>query len=130
MLLDTSGLLCYLDKDDSLHEKAVEFFDSADSMLVCDYVLAEFIPLCQVRGLNRDKTLAFVEIILASTLIEKIWTSEKNYFDALKLLKTRRDKTYSLCDGVSFVLMREHKISEALTTDKHFEQEGFIRLLK
>lgn len=89
-----------------------------------------FIPLCRVRGLNRDKTLAFVEIILASTLIEKIWTNKNHYFDALELLKTRRDKTYSLCDAVSFVLMREHKISEALTTDKHFEQEGFIRLLK
>jgi len=130
MLLDTSGLLCYLDKDDLLHEKAVEFFDSADSMLVCNYVLAEFIPLCQVRGLSRDKTLAFVEVILASTLIEKIWTNENHYLAALDLLKTRRDKTYSLCDAVSFVLMREHKISEALTTDKHFEQEGFIRLLK
>lgn len=41
MLLDASGLLCYLDKDDLLHEKAVELFDTADSILVCDYVLAD-----------------------------------------------------------------------------------------
>ncbi len=31
MLLDTSGLLCYLDKDDLLHEKAVEIFDSTEA---------------------------------------------------------------------------------------------------
>jgi len=46
------------------------------------------------------------------------------------LLQNRQDKTYSLCDAVSFLLMRERKITEALTTDIHFEQEGFIRLLK
>jgi predicted nucleic acid-binding protein len=130
MLLDTSGLYSYFDEDDSFHARAVEYFDASDSMLVNDYVLAEFIPLCQVRGLNRRKTLAFVEEILASPFIEKVWTTEDHYTQALRLLKERRDKTYSLCDAVSFILMRERGITEALTTDKHFEQEGFIRLLK
>ena len=130
MLLDTSGLYSYFDENDSFHARAVEYFDASDSMLVNDYVLAEFIPLCQVRGLNRRKTLAFVEEILASPFIEKVWTTEDHYTQALRLLKERRDKTYSLCDAVSFILMRERGITEALTTDKHFEQEGFIRLLK
>jgi hypothetical protein len=40
------------------------------------------------------------------------------------------DKSYSLCDAVSFVLMRRHGLTEALTTDHHFEQEGFARLLR
>ena len=130
MLLDTSGLYSYFDEDDSFHARAVEYFDASNSMLVNDYVLSEFIPLCQVRGLNRRKTLAFVEEILASPFIEKVWTTEDHYTQALRLLKERRDKTYSLCDAVSFILMRERGITEALTTDKHFEQEGFIRLLK
>lgn len=47
----------------------------------------------------------------------------------MTLLDHRSDKTYSLCDAVSFVLMHERGILEALTTDKHFVQEGFIRLL-
>ncbi|WP_289501249.1 hypothetical protein [Gloeocapsopsis sp. IPPAS B-1203] len=42
----------------------------------------------------------------------------------------RQDKTYSLSDAVSFVLMRQHGITEALTIDRHFEQEGFVRLLQ
>jgi predicted nucleic acid-binding protein len=49
---------------------------------------------------------------------------------ALEVLLARLDKTYSLCDAVSFVLMRERGIMEALTTDRHFEQEGFRRLLR
>jgi len=74
MLLDTSGLYCYFDKDDLFHEKAVEYFDSANILLVSDYVLSEFIPLCLTRGLNRIQTLNFVEEILYSPLIEKVWT--------------------------------------------------------
>jgi len=130
MLLDTSGLYSYFDKDDAFHVSAVEYFDASVSMLINDYVLAEFVPLCLVRGLNREKTLAFVEEILLSPFIEKIWTTELNYLEALNLLKTRSDKTYSLCDAASFILMRQYEIVEALTTDKHFEQEGFVRLLK
>jgi len=47
----------------------------------------------------------------------------------MSLLAGRADKTYSLCDAVSFVLMHRRRISEALTTDRHFEQEGFRRML-
>jgi predicted nucleic acid-binding protein len=47
---------------------------------------------------------------------------------ALALLHARLDKTYSLCDAISFLLMRGRGLSEALTTDRHFEQEGFVRL--
>jgi predicted nucleic acid-binding protein len=49
--------------------------------------------------------------------------------EALRLLSARLDKTYSLCDAVSFVLMRRDGLNDALTTDRHFEQEGFRRLL-
>jgi predicted nucleic acid-binding protein len=48
----------------------------------------------------------------------------------MELLANRLDKNYSLCDAVSFVLMQTRGLTEALTTDKHFKQEGFIKLLK
>jgi predicted nucleic acid-binding protein len=49
--------------------------------------------------------------------------------EAVRLLEARLDKSYSLCDAVSFVLMRQRGLHDALTTDRHFEQEGFRRLL-
>jgi uncharacterized protein len=61
--------------------------------------------------------------------IETIWVDEPLHRRALDLLVARQDKTYSLCDAVSFILMRDRGIQEALTTDHHFEQEGFRRLL-
>jgi len=92
-------------------------------------VLAEFIPLALVRGLPRAQTLAFSQRAIDAGDIEIIWVDEVLHRQALALIQARQDKTYSLCDAVSFVLMRERGIQEALTTDKHFEQEGFVRLL-
>lgn len=49
---------------------------------------------------------------------------------AWELLTTHHDKIWSLADCASFVVMKELLIAEALTADRHFEQAGFIRLLK
>ena len=74
-------------------------------------------------------TLVFIEEIVDDTDVEVVWVDEHVHREAMKLLNSRQDKTYSLCDAISFVLMRQRGISEALTTDRHFEQEGFVRLL-
>lgn len=129
MLLDTSGLLCLLHRAEPFHENAVAAYRNARTRLTHSYVLAEFVALAQVRGLPRTTTLAFMSDLLESPDIETEWVDEPLHRAALALLQERPDKTYSLCDAVSFVLMRRHDITEALTTDRHFEQEGFRRLL-
>jgi len=50
--------------------------------------------------------------------------------EAWSLLKTRLDKNWSLVDCASFVVMQHRKIAEGFTSDHHFEQAGFSRLLK
>lgn len=129
MLLDTSGLLSYFDQADARHADALQLFDAADELLTHSYVLAELLPLCHSRRLYRPAYLAFAAELLDSLVVETVWVDEALHRDAFELVQARQDKTYSLCDAVSFVLMRERGILEALTTDKHFEQEGFIRLL-
>ena len=68
--------------------------------------------------------------LLDDPLIETCWVDRDLHVRAIALLRNREDKAYSLCDAVSFVLMRQLGINEALTTDRHFEQEGFVRLLR
>lgn len=130
MLVDTSGFLCLLHKDEPQHAAAVAIYDAARAPLTHNYVLAEFVPLAQVRGLPREKSLTFSESILTDGAIEIIWVDESLHNKAVELLQARQDKTYSLCDAVSFIVMRERGMTDALTTDKHFEQENFTRLLK
>jgi predicted nucleic acid-binding protein len=67
--------------------------------------------------------------LLTDAEVEVVWVDQALHQQALDLLFARPDKTYSLCDAVSFVLMRERGETEALTTDRHFEQEGLVRLL-
>ncbi len=130
MLLDTSGLLCLHHRDEPFHNEARLFFDAAVTKLTHGYVLAEFVALAQARGLPRQAALSFVMGITDNPEIEVVWVDEDLHRSALAFLQARPDKNYSLCDAVSFVLMRARGITEALTTDSHFEQEGFVRLLK
>jgi len=130
MLLDSSGLLCLFHLDEIKHKEAVSLYANAERRLVHNYILAEFVPLAQIRGLPRLLTLDFSQNLLTDESVDVIWVDGQLHGQALELLRARTDKTYSLCDAVSFLLMRDHNISDALTTDKHFEQEGFVRLLK
>jgi len=130
VLLDTSGLLCYVHRDEPQHEKTVQLVDGVGSRLLThSHVLAELIALALVRRLPRTQVLEFVVDLVDNPDIETVWVDESLHRKAMQLLANRQDKTYSLCDAVSFVLMRQRGISDALTTDRHFEQEGFIRLL-
>lgn len=103
--------------------------DSASYGLTHNYVLAEFVVLALVRRFPRQSTLAFISDLINNPDIEVVWVDESLHREAVDLLMKRSDKTYSLCDAVSFVLMQQRGMSEALTTDHHFEQEGFRRLL-
>jgi predicted nucleic acid-binding protein len=129
MLLDTSGLLCYFDRSEIRHGDAVTLFQAAPSRFTHSYVLAELIALCQVRGLNRARALAFAADLIDNPEVDVVWVDEYLHRAALAFLQARSDKTYSLCDAVSFLLMKSWGIDEALTTDRHFQQAGFIRLL-
>jgi len=130
MLLDTSGLFCLLDRDEPEHKDAVSFYAHAHRRLIHNYILAEFVSLAQTRGLSRSLTLGFSENLLTDNRVEIVWVDDQLHRQALALLQNREDKSYSLCDAVSFLIMRERDINEALTTDRHFAQEGFHRLLK
>ena len=129
MLLDTSRLFCVHQKDEPQHSQALTYFRAASTRMTHSYVLAEFVPLCHVRGVPREAALSFVTTLIDNPLVYMIWVDEILHRAAMALLQSRLDKTYSLCDAVSFLLMRQRRIDEALTTDRHFEQEGFRRLL-
>jgi predicted nucleic acid-binding protein len=129
MLLDTSGLLCLHHEAESFHDEALRAYHTASRRLTHSYILAEFVALAHVRRLPRLAALMFVVALLDNPDIEVVWVGEALHREAMALLLARLDKTYTLCDAVSFVLMRRRSLSEALTTDRHFAQEGFHRLL-
>ena len=130
MLLDTSGLLCLYHQSEPLHHQAVQAYKVTQVRLTHSYVLAEFVALATARRFPRVLVLNYLDALMDNSDIDIVWISEQVHREAFALLLARNDKEYSLCDAVSFVLMRQRNLLQALTTDKHFEQEGFVRLLR
>ncbi|HIK17220.1 MAG TPA: type II toxin-antitoxin system VapC family toxin [Leptolyngbyaceae cyanobacterium M33_DOE_097] len=130
MLLDTSGLLCLHFSTEPLHTQACAAYQKAALRLTHNCVIAEYVALANARRFSRASVLTFVVDLLSNPDIETVWVDKPIHQAAIELLLFHQDKTYSLCDAVSFILMRDRGVSDALSTDLHFEQEGFVRLLK
>lgn len=129
MFLDTSGWFGLLHRPEPTHEAAVGHYAAATRRVTHNYVLSELVPLATTRKVPRAKTLAFAAEVIDSPRVELVWVDEDLHRAGMSLLEARPDKSYSLCDAVSFVVMRRLGLTDALTGDKHFEQEGFVRLL-
>lgn len=129
MFLDTSGLLCLQHASEAEHDAALAYFDASFWRVTHSYVLAEYVALAQARGFPRKEALAFVTDLQDSSEVEVIYIDEEVHRAALDLLQQRLDKSWSMADAVSFVLMGRLGLREALTTDHHFNQAGFVPLL-
>src|SRR6516164_2707732 len=107
MLVDTSGLLCIFDKSDRRHSEASELYLDAPLLLTHNYVLAEFIPLCNARRHEKPASIEFISEFVDNPDLTVVWVDEVLHRSGLNLIRARQDKAYSLCDAISFVLMRE-----------------------
>jgi predicted nucleic acid-binding protein len=96
---------------------------------VTEYVLVELgSALSKIR--DRHLYVPFVEHLLAEEDIEFIPASSDLFRRGLALFAKRPDKDWSLVDCISFVVMRQRRLSDALTLHHHFEQAGFSVLFQ
>ncbi len=133
IFVDTSGWANLADRGQPLHAATLAIYQTAHTqkrhITTTSYVLAELVPLLDDRlHVPRQEIWRFVDAIKASPLIEVIYVSKDIDDQAWDLLKSRSDKEWSLVDATSFVVMRQLAVTEALTTDHHFDQAGFARL--
>jgi len=77
----------------------------------------------------RKRVAIFVDGVYARREIEIVPHTQKIFFDGLQFYESRLDKGYSLTDCISINAMRERRITEVLSHDNHFRQEGFTVLL-
>ena len=122
--------MAFLNPDDDCHDLAYAYMaDSTSQFITTWWVLAElgnylakggyrklFVPL--VRRLEKDSRWK----------IEPL--TQEQFSRGTHLYERRPDKRWSLTDCISFIILKEKRIREALTADHHFEQAGFQALLK
>jgi predicted nucleic acid-binding protein len=96
-----------------------------DSLLyTTDEVLTEFLAFYSATDL-RTRAAAFGQRILSAVGTTVIPQTRAGFLDALALYQARPDKYYSLTDCVSMQAMRREGLTDVLTNDHHFTQEGF-----
>lgn len=133
VFVDTAGWASFFREQEPHHTKALEFMTQWQHqnwrIITTNYVLSELVALFTRFRVPRSEVLSYIQTIRASTWVEVVHINEQLDQQALQLLENRLDKQWSLVDAASFVVMEQRDLTQALTTDRHFEQAGFVRLL-
>ncbi|TDA63823.1 MAG: PIN domain-containing protein [Clostridia bacterium] len=134
IFVDTAGWLALVNRSDQLHDQAVAVYRTLGKVprLTTEAVLVETcnalsrVPLRPLAGALMSQaaeaeSLRVLRIVhVTRELTEEGW----------RLFVQRPDKDWSLTDCISFVVMRRRRCRRAFTSDHHFEQAGFERLLQ
>jgi predicted nucleic acid-binding protein len=127
---DSFYFVALINLNDQHHKKTVAIHRRLRERLVTtDWVLIE-VADALAKGKARPYVAGLVHDLRQSADCEVISFSEDLFDKALNFYDQHRDKHWTLTDCASFVVMQERGITEALTGDHHFEQAGFIPLLK
>ncbi len=94
-----------------------------------DAVLSEFLGYTAQDGELRRRALETVDGLRAHPACRVFHFGRTGFEAALRRYRARPDKTYSLVDCHSMVIMEERRIASVLTSDDHFRQAGFTCLL-
>ncbi|MEB3249601.1 MAG: PIN domain-containing protein [Merismopediaceae bacterium] len=133
IFLDTFYLQSLADYQDNSHQMAIKMTNRLGKFasVTSEMVLTELLnALCGRGAYLRQVALNMVEELQQSQTVEIVPQTPQLFADALVFYRQRQDKRYSLTDCSSMLIMRQKKISDVLTFDRHFQQEGFNALLR
>ena len=133
VFIDSFFLIALIHPRDDYHQEALVLQNqlSKTKMITTESVLFEvFAMFSRSSPEIRSKVVQVVERIIEDVNIEVVHQTRSDFMLAINMYGNRLDKSYSLTDCLSMILMRRQGIKEVLTHDHHFEQEGFKILMK
>lgn len=130
VFMDTYGLIAWINTRDVAHQRVKSYLDSySGNFVTTEWVLIEF---ADAFSLSKTKPFAIEAIkrIHRLPMFQVVRFEPTIHQAGFHLYETRSDKDWSLTDCVSFAVMTQRGLSEALTADHHFEQAGFRAVFK
>lgn len=130
IFVDTLFIVALINKRDQYHQIALNLAEQYEN---CPLITTDAIFLESGNKLSanyRNEVVELIEQFLASDEIDVIRLTPELFDESLRLYKKHQDKSWGLVDCFSFVVMKQHKVSQALTFDRHFIQAGFQALMK
>ncbi|GAB4455867.1 MAG: PIN domain-containing protein [Armatimonadaceae bacterium] len=131
ILLDTAYIQAIVNRNDEYHQVALQLFpqiSSAQEVWITEAVLIE-----SANSLSRiiwEGIYSFIKAVYTEPNVYIVSVSSELLSQSLDLYANRLDKTWSLTDCLSFLVMQEQGLTEAATSDHHFEQSGFRALMR
>ncbi|MEW6112240.1 MAG: PIN domain-containing protein [Thermodesulfobacteriota bacterium] len=129
LFLDTGFLIALEAADDQHHRAALAHWrrltESMPRLVTTSYVFDEVVTFFNSRN-RHAKAVEIGNLLFDSPSVELIHVNEPLFHDAWRYFIERSDKSYSLTDCVSLVVMKRLRIRNALTFDKHFVQAGYV----
>ncbi len=127
---DTAYFLALINSRDYLHRQALAFSrDSEMRLLTTTWIIIELGNA--VSGLPlRPRFVELALSVVSNPAVTVLPADEDGFQRGFELYQQRPDRKWSLTDCISFLVMQEHGITEALTADHHFTQAGFQVLLQ
>lgn len=116
---------------DQWHESAVNFgVFGRTPVVTTEEILIEVLNFFSGYGPGlRARVASLIRDVLLNPNFEIAVRDDASFLDAISLYESRLDKGYSLTDCISMNVCRQMDISDILTHDNHFKQEGFDILL-
>jgi predicted nucleic acid-binding protein len=130
LLLDTAFVQALLNRRDEYHAQAKAILPrvrAATEVWVTEAVLVEVGNA--LSALNRTATVQFIQQCYHTANMRVVSVDTPLLIRALQLYHARSDKTWGLTDCISFVVMQEQDLTDAVTADEHFLQAGYRALL-
>jgi predicted nucleic acid-binding protein len=129
---DTFFWVALTNPNDSRHQEAIglEAVLAGATIVTTDEILTEFMTFYSADPWLRHRAAATVRSLLIDPDILVVPQTRESFLAGLSLYEARPDKRYSLTDCISMQTMRSKAIDEALTNDRHFEQDGFRALFR
>jgi predicted nucleic acid-binding protein len=131
LFVDTGYLIALEAADDQNHFVATRHWKrllkSQPSLITSTYIFDELVTFLNSRN-RHAKAVQIGSRLLSSTSIQVIHVDEALFYDGWTFFQKHSDKSYSLTDCISFLLMKRLKIEAVLSFDRHFKQAGFRTL--
>ena len=133
VFLDTSFAIALSSVTDKNYARAVEIanqIESNSTRLVTTQAILLEIGNALSKQRYRAAAIQLLESLETDPSVEVVLLTDSLYRLAFNLFKQRGDKEWGLVDCISFIVMQDRGIIDALTADTHFQQAGFRALLK
>jgi predicted nucleic acid-binding protein len=133
VFLDAAYAIALSAPKDLFHSRAIQLADqlaSTGTRLITTRAVLLEIGNALSKQRYRDAALKLLNALESDPNVEIVSLSDQLYARALQLFRERSDKEWGLTDCVSFVVMQDAGLTDALTTDEHFRQAGFRALMR